>query len=716
MTQPTPNPPAAEPRDAKKRPAQTAVPLPAALTSNVPLQGRGIAAALAAAGLLGVSVLGVMLSAGLSGTPWSIGVAVAGGGLVVALGSALAYVFRRQAAVETVEIEELERDGRAGQSLFNDLADARPAERRVRRVYEFVLPLVTVLAISTMFAIGIPALLSSIEKWQDGLPLAVNSRPAGAAAAAAVLAFACFLVGRYLVGLAKDASLQLLRGPGGFLVGIGVLLLLGALALGAADFNSTDPVTVLPLRIVATLAPAVACLLALELTLNLLLELYRPRRPGEQPRAAFDSRLLALFSSPGGAVASIGDALNYQFGFEVSRTWLYRLLARSLAWLLAGGAVALLLLSCLFLVEPHQRAVVTTFGRAGEESVGPGLHFKAPWPIAGVQKYDVERLRTLSLGNTNPAQPRDLGRSPVEQTPLLYSNITNTSEGDPLLLGNRSIPTDETSVGVSFGLAQLLIDYRIGDLQAYLRENPYADDPADPDRLLRQLAEDVSGRVLMGLDFDDLAGAARQEAAAHIERELAAAAAPLGYELAWVGLVGVRPVDGVADVYLSREEEEAAGAAAVAEARKEETASLTAAAGSVEAAARIAELIDAEVAAREAGDAEAAAAAGAEAERVISNARGAAAALLSAAQAEKLELVLTDQGRVARYQGDREAYRTNPDLYRTRALLAALRENLPGTRIYVLALDEQQRAKLQTRLDNTVGNTNALDLDGVIGG
>ena len=710
-------------RPDKKR--RAALPLPEVLLRDVPAQGRGVTAALAGAATLLAAGVAAAIAGGVTGLPQLplLVTPVVAGGLVVCLGAALVFVFRRQAAVESVEMEELERGGEAQRSIFRDLADARPAAGRVRSAYKFLLPAVSVLALSAMFGLGIPAALRAVNDLRAEAALSAQARPAAAAAAAAVFAFACFLVGRWIAGLARDEALRLLRGAGGFLVGTGVLLLLAAVALGIADFDRDDGVTALPLKIVTLLGPALAIVLAIELALNLLLELYRPRRPGEQPRAAFDSRLLALVASPGGAVASLGEALNYQFGFEVSRTWFYRLLARSFAWLIVGGAAALLLLSCVYVVEPHQRAVVTTFGELSPEPAGPGLHLKAPWPIGQVEKYDVSRLRTLVLGSAPPEnEQRDAAAvREVQRTPYLYSPAPGqTDEAEPLLLGSARRDGGgggEGAVGVSLGLAQFTIAYHIGDVVKYVVNNPYAE-PGEPrddaaereDRLLSQLAQDALARVLMTSDFDRLAGGERPEIAAELRRRLQNEVAEYGYEIDWVAVTAVRPAAAVADVYTRPEQEAANRDAAVADARREAATRLIGEVGDVETARQIADLIERHTAADQAGDDAQAAELRAEAEVLIAGARGTASTLLSQARADKSEQVLGEQGRLARFRGDRAAFAAAPELYEARAVFEQLREVLPQTRLYLLLLDDEQRRELDQRFDMTAGRTGDFSL------
>ncbi len=59
-------------------------------------------------------------------------------------------------------------------------------------------------------------------------------------------------------------------------------------------------------------------------------------------------------------------------------------------------ALVILLFTCTFKVRFNEQAIVTTFGRFGDNSnvTAPGLHFKWPYPIQSVRKFDT-RTRIL---------------------------------------------------------------------------------------------------------------------------------------------------------------------------------------------------------------------------------------------------------------------------------------------------------------------------------
>jgi membrane protease subunit HflK len=69
---------------------------------------------------------------------------------------------------------------------------------------------------------------------------------------------------------------------------------------------------------------------------------------------------------------------------------------------IAGGAFALWALSGLYVVQPNEEAVVTTFG-AFSRSETPGLRYHLPAPIEHVEKVAVTSLNRIDIGGTADA-------------------------------------------------------------------------------------------------------------------------------------------------------------------------------------------------------------------------------------------------------------------------------------------------------------------------
>jgi hypothetical protein len=139
---------------------------------------------------------------------------------------------------------------------------------------------------------------------------------------------------------------------------------------------------------------------------GLVLEIYRVRLKGKEARLLYDSRLVGLLGQPEALITTAAHALDYQFGFKVSETWFYRFLEKALAWLVLAQLGILVLSSCIAVIPPGEKALLERgAGRwRGREVIGPGLHFKMPWPVDQVYRYRTDRIQSFIVG----AEPETL--------------------------------------------------------------------------------------------------------------------------------------------------------------------------------------------------------------------------------------------------------------------------------------------------------------------
>ena len=277
-------------------------------------------------------------------------------GMVLWLAVWIAIELARGAAMEAFELEaRTEADARGERTepaLFDNPADARPASRRSARYRRFGIPTASCLFGASLVSVGF---LLQRDPEFDSVPVV---SPATYAGYGALISFVGFVTGRYLLGVGSVTAKPLLRGGASFVLSVvlGVFLTTIALACGHSELW-------LPLHWFTIGVPFVALVVGVEVLVQVVLGFYRPRRRGEEPRPAFDSRLLAFASSPGNLFERLQSGLNYQFGFEISRSWFWALLSRSAGSLLVFGVAVLLALSSIVVVEPPQQALVLRLGR-----------------------------------------------------------------------------------------------------------------------------------------------------------------------------------------------------------------------------------------------------------------------------------------------------------------------------------------------------------------
>lgn len=415
-----------------------------------------------------------------------------------------------------------------------------------------------------------------------------------------VLMLLLFLMARYAAGLAKVEDWQLLRGGGSYLFA-------GAIATAAL-------LAVLTMRWYAAIAwpeqyfayaiPTLMGLLAIEMLINVVGDIYRPRRAGVEMRAAFDSRLLGLASETGGVARSLADAINYQFGFEISQSWFYQLLQRSFFPLLGAGVVALWLLSGIVLVNPGEHAIIEHWGRQLNASspLGPGIHLKWPAPIQTVQRFPTGVLQEMVVGYKEfDARPVAAKPTPDDRPEImLWSQEQHQGQThfdfvispDQTGLTPSSAPTDERataalgvadaaersqSVAVNCLRMAVSLQYRI-DAE---KLSDYTQQVEKPEETLRNLAWAEVVKFNAAHDMNDLlsehAGEFGETLRARLRERIAAL--KLGLDLVYVGIFNVHPDPSVAEAYRGVIDADQQRVGAIREALVVENQTLSAVAG-----------------------------------------------------------------------------------------------------------------------------------------
>lgn len=373
------------------------------------------------------------------------------------------HKLERLEALERMEIEAARRDGKGVFDQETVISDA--AARRLAIVHKFLVPGVTLVVAGLWLGLGILALNQYAEGDRPGAEaetFTIGTAQGWQLAICVGLSLLSFIFSRFVAGMAKQTAWQNLRGGAGVMVGTALVLL--ALAVGIVFHVFQQPQAV---EVVARGLAWFMILAASETLLNFVLNLYRPRRPGEFPRPAFDSRILGLLAAPDNIVRSINEAINYQFGFDITSSWGYQLLLRSFAALLALGAAVLILLSMVVVVGPGQQAVRLRGGRIVGEVQQATLLLKWPWPFETAHVVDVARLRTLELGPRPKAisskdvnlwmapQAPDPNRQPwLVAAPSMASDLrrelgSGSAAAEALASGNVAAPPVLTGPGKS---------------------------------------------------------------------------------------------------------------------------------------------------------------------------------------------------------------------------------------------------------------------------
>ena len=603
---------------------------------------------------------------------------------------------------EALEAARLADTDAASAAIFDEAgAQLAQARGRLENLYKWGLPGVSALAM--LYLIGMGMLLLSrnldairaiwlLEDLDNNAALNIGLMTWGSSAElnvglVALLLVICwmagFLVARYVAGMTRVDAWQGLRGGASYLIGnvfLGVLpILAGTVGLAVGNYTV--------LLYLALVIPGVMILLGVEILLGLLLGIYRPRKANQFVRPAFDSRVMGWLTRPESIGKIFSETLNYQFGFEVSRSWFMQLLGKALVPLTLVCLAIVIGMSCLVIVEPHQQAVITTNG-AFTRLATPGLNFKAPWPLGRANKYDVNRVHTLKLGSRAHVD------DPIDG-PILWTN-DHVGEGNAEeLLVTAPTPSEEDDGRTDSVLGEMLgadvaVKYRITDLKQYLGIGQPESSAQDPKALLQAIAEQQVTYFFATHHTDALLTRARLTAGQTLRERIQTALDrhQAGLEVVFVSVSGVHPPRDVADQYHQRVNALQQKQTDIQNAQQQADVLLSGVAGSREAALEIADQItqlrqlEAEaLALRDRGDADLDRAAElqtlitehrASIELLLLESGGRSGQLIREARAYRWTAALTEQARALRRESELLAFENAPHYYPVRRYLSML--------------------------------------------
>jgi len=488
---------------------------------------------------LGFALLGIYADApGLHAAMWHLV-----GGLPIWAATLILYYQHRQERAEALEVEQYAEADAQAAALFDEAGQQlQLARKRLQRTYKWGLKLVSGLTAVYLLAVGGALLVLNIEAYRAGTLAQRAIQPDANLGVIALLALVAalvgFLIARYVAGMTDIRAWSGLRGGASYLMGTAVVaVLVTASAAGAALGSDVGFVWL------AIIVPGLMAVLGLEMVFALLLELYRPAKAGEFPRPAFDSRLMGLLTRPESLGTILAETLNYQFGFEVTRSWFYRLVSKAMLPLVLACVALVLGMTSLVIVQPHEQAVIIRMGQK-HKVVDPGLHFKLPWPLGKVEKYGVDRVHQMVIGS------RLHGETELDDVNVLWTN-QHGEEEYLIVAPSGEVAAEATAGGAGTAGeiigADLTVKYRIADLEQLIST------ASDPEALLRMIAEQQMTEYFAGRQAEDLLADERLAAGQTIREMIQAEADAmrLGYEVVHVSLSGVHPpqTGGVAEAY-----------------------------------------------------------------------------------------------------------------------------------------------------------------------
>lgn len=359
-----------------------------------------------------LAIVGLILSAGLALTVllagpvyvWS-GIALFSLGLfpfTLALVFCIVALVQSVLFVRTMEEEEekllLEKRKSSVTSLLDISEDVRFTARHTYDTFLKYIPsavacLCFVLSTAAFAALWSQGLLGSGETAFLGATAPKN--PINLAFVGAMAAVFSFICGVFFIGQAHVREFRFLRPAGSMMIlGAAVMLLSAICALllnaGGAGYDGA----------VSRVVVVVYAILTIEFLLNFVKEFYRPRT-GEEQLPVYESRVLGVFTEPGGVMRNIASSLDYQFGFQVSKTRIYGFFQKSLIPAVIVWGLIFWLFTGIAEVAPGEVGIRERFGAfpgSGNEVLQPGVHLKLPWPCERIVRVPVDLVQMVTIG------------------------------------------------------------------------------------------------------------------------------------------------------------------------------------------------------------------------------------------------------------------------------------------------------------------------------
>lgn len=617
----------------------------------------------------------------------------------------VAFHQHRLERLEALETEELASGHAKPESVFTAArAEGQVAARRLRFMHTVLIPIASLIYALLLAGVAWSVwqffVLAADPKLVDQVAFGAGWAPGWQMAICLGLALIGFIFSRFLAGMATQAAWSALRGGASVMVANAISLLAIGVGVTFGVFGESGVLQEIT-RGLSLLYLAMAA----EVGLNLLLNLYRPRRVGETPRPAFDSKILGLLAAPDSIVRSVNDAVNYQFGFDVTSTWGYQLLLRSVLSLGGLAIVVLVLLSTVVVVPPGFEALRLRGGAITGATEQSALLVKMPWPLESVATYDVARLRSVALG-AEPTRPGAVNLWPIEgetsadRRPFIVQAAPLSAEVTQAL---QATATEETaSLTDRFAVieAEFVLRYRVkpGALEQYLTfvdDTPQRRGLSMRERAVRGIAMREASQLLAVTSFDQVLSPEGDSLVNSLRTRIQAAfdAAGAGIDVVSVEVPTLRPPPEAAAMFEERSIDLQNSAKLVDEAQRVVNTTMAALVGSVGTARRAVTAIDdlRRIEREQGADSEPADAQRAICESLLLESRAQAASVISAARATRWEKLM-DARRVSQVVlGQADSYRVAPELYRQRAIMNVLGRALAQVRIkYILGVDPER--------------------------
>ena len=688
------------------------------------------ATGVAAAGLfaqLAIALVLLIFGKSTDDTTAVIASAWAFSGLVVWLGLILVFHQHRLERLESLEMDGGARLDDSGRLFAAD--DARVARKRLGQMHSYMMP-----ALSLLFAMLLVGFAIGVDWWlgKEGDPnsdfgtFGVSTALGWQLAVAFGIALLSFIFSRFLAGMAVQPAWSNLRGGAGVMVGNALVTL--ALGVGSVfEILREEGGQATVMRGIVWGIVVFLVVVAAETLLNFLLNLYRPRRAGEAPRPAFDSRLLSLLAAPDSIVRSINEAVNYQFGFDITSSWGYQLLLRNVVRLAAIGVVVVFALTALVIVEPQEQGMRLRFGAPVGQVYQAEPMLKLPWPVDTAVVLDVNRVRELPLGAVKDMR----GLPPVivwgEEVAEIDRNtnlfLVGAGSRDRSVSGASSDASAQATDQFAIVEADIILQYRVRDQQLDrflgfsndIRSRRNALDMRE--RALKAIAMREVTRAMSARSLEEVLSPPTDKPLVDVLARAIQDAfdkSDCGVEVVGLSIPRLRPPGKEGGKFEELSIARQNGRRQLEDAQSTVNTNMSLIVGDVARADEVfkglVELTQLEQRAKTDPSARAQAdALRARLEQVVLDSRAQAASVISNARAMRWNTLMDAQATAQDVLGQAPAWKVDPELYRARRTMEALGQSLAGVRVKYVLMPDAKSVRLDIEMQETTTGLNIAD-------
>ncbi|MBO7147080.1 MAG: protease modulator HflK [Lentisphaeria bacterium] len=413
----------------------------------------------------------------------------------------LALIFSLMAFVQTklsvaaVRDEEekilLEKRKESKTSLLDISEDVRFTAGRTLLNFEKYIPS----AVAVICFLGLALVLvyfwrNQIARPEDVVTLATGlpKQPILLAFTSALCAVVSVFLGIFLAGQSHVFEFRWLRPVGAWLI-TGAVIMLFTLISSLLLVLKMTPWDAFFSKL-SFFALAILCI---EILFNFVSEFYRPRNQIEV-RPVYESRLLSIFTEPGGLMRNFADALDYQFGFKVSKTWIYGFIGKAVLPMILLWMALFWIFTCVCEVAPGERGIREKFGAACRNKVlTPGVYLKLPWPMEKIIRIPVESIQSVVIGGEFKKDGKDLKPAVV----LWTTDHGQNENGNMGFLVANDTDGSEVAKAVSILETSLPIQYRVKADKLFDYYFKFKEVPT----ILKNIGQQESTRYFASTDF-----------------------------------------------------------------------------------------------------------------------------------------------------------------------------------------------------------------------